>query len=29
VFATPEGHFERRINLEKLGIVFICEIDRK
>ena len=29
VFATPDGHFERGMNLEKLGIVFVCEIDCK
>jgi hypothetical protein len=29
VFATPEGRFERGIDLKKLGIVFVCEIDWK
>jgi len=29
VFATPEGRFERGVDLKKLGIVFVCEIDWK
>jgi hypothetical protein len=29
VFATPEGHFERGISLDKLGIVFVFDIDWK
>jgi hypothetical protein len=29
VFATPEGRFERAVDLKKLGIVFVCEIDWK
>jgi WD40 repeat protein len=29
VFATPEGRFERALDLKKLGIVFVCEIDWK
>ena len=29
VFATPEGQFERGVDLKKLGIVFVCEIDWK
>jgi hypothetical protein len=29
VFVTPEGRLERAVDLKKLGVVFVCEIDWK